>query len=101
MVLPFEERNSHPRRPVFFLSAARLSGSQLALARLHLPKIKKAETEKADVMERPQAFDHIGLLVNHTPLAGCYCSSHPTTSNRLLSRAAFRFPTGPPNREII
>jgi hypothetical protein len=31
------------------------------------PVALREKTKKADVMERPQAFDHVGLLVNEPP----------------------------------
>jgi hypothetical protein len=47
-------------------------------------------TKKADVAEHPQAFDHVGLLVNKPPeKPGCYLFSHPTN---LLARLLASMP---------
>jgi hypothetical protein len=38
-------------------------------------------------VEHPEAFDHVGLLVNEPPAhPGCSLSSHPTTLNQLLGK---------------
>jgi hypothetical protein len=43
--------------------------------------ITRLETKKTDVAERPEAFDHVGLLVIGPPSSqGCPSISHPTTS---------------------
>ena len=45
--------------------------------------------KKADVVERPQAFDHVGLLVNEpSGSAGFPPPSHPTMSIESLSEPA-------------
>jgi hypothetical protein len=58
--------------------------------------LKKPKTKKADVVEHPKAFDHVGLLSNEPPAqASCSLSSHPTTMNRSLAEARSK-PYSPP-----
>jgi hypothetical protein len=44
------------------------------------PGITASEVKKADVVEHPEVFDHVGLLVNEpSGDLECSLSSHPTT----------------------
>ena len=44
--------------------------------------------KKADVVEHPKVFDHVGLLLNEPPGGpGCSLSSRPTTLDSLHTRA--------------
>lgn len=54
------------------------------------------KTKKADVVRRPKAFDHVGLLING-PLvaASCPLFSHPTTSIPFLSETGELFTPTP------
>jgi hypothetical protein len=48
-------------------------------------------SRKADVVERPEGFHHVGLLANEPPgTAGLPCLSHPTTSAYII-RVGVRF----------
>ena len=48
-----------------------------------MPRIvRPSKTKKADVVRRPKAFDHVGLLSNKPPAGpGCSSSSHPTAAD--------------------
>jgi hypothetical protein len=48
-------------------------------------------TKKTDVAERPQASNHVGLLLNEPPgRPGCSLISHPTTSTPMFSGSEFK-----------
>ena len=56
-------------------------------------------TKKADVAERPEAFNHVGLLTNEPPAqASCSSFSHPTTSSRAFYGNELKMQGGAINR---
>jgi len=64
-----------------------LSGARKALGR-GLPAAPPRVTKKADAVERAEALDPIGLLVDGPPgTAGCPSISHPTISDFALTES--------------
>jgi len=60
------------------------------------------EKKKADVVEYPEVFDHVGLLRNEPPgMPGCPSSSHPTISIQVLIGADLKFSRAPPIDVIV
>jgi len=58
------------------------------------------KTKKADVVDCPKAFHHVGLLLNELPGAADFSTlpsrslfSHPTTLNQPLTQASTQLPT--------
>jgi len=69
---------------------------QRAIASAESPR-NTTPTKKADVVERPKAFHHVGLLANEPPGTGPSCSlpSHPMTLTRM---SIFASTQSQPNR---